>query len=62
MPVYDDVHKRHKKFVMDQWISCSVKLEISNKATCLNAAVMCLKHGAVKAQKVMDQELVQIEK
>jgi len=39
-----------------------LKLEISSKATCLNAAVMCLKHGAVKAQKVMDQELVQIEK
>jgi len=39
-----------------------LKLEISSKATCLNAAVMCLKHGAAKAQKVIDQELVQIEK
>ena len=25
LPVYDGVHKCHKKFVMDQWISCSVK-------------------------------------
>ena len=30
LPVYDGVHKRHRKFVMDQWISCSVGLIASS--------------------------------